>query len=89
MTCARCLFTSATFYSELFQTIRDALLHQDDDEPGSVSWLAFPTAHKNHQINLHLLTTPVEGTSIRIFPYQVGPLAVLATWDIRSKKERH
>ncbi len=71
----RPLFISDTFYADLFQVIRNALLRQHDDEPGTVSWLAFPTAQKDHQINLHLLTTPVEGTSIRVFPHRVGEQA--------------
>jgi ornithine cyclodeaminase/alanine dehydrogenase-like protein (mu-crystallin family) len=71
----RPLFASATFYPQLFQVIRDALLRQPDDRPGVVSWLAFPTAEEHQQINLHLLTTPVEGTSLRIFPHRVGAQA--------------
>ena len=71
----RPLFASATFYPQLFQVIRDALLHQQDDQPGVVAWLAFPTAEEHQQINLHLLTTPVEGTSLRIFPHRVGAQA--------------
>jgi ornithine cyclodeaminase/alanine dehydrogenase-like protein (mu-crystallin family) len=71
----RPLFTSPTFYPQLFQVIRDALLRQQDDRPGVVSWLAFPTAMEQQQINLHLLTTPVEGTSVRIFPHRVGAQA--------------
>jgi alanine dehydrogenase len=71
----RPLFASATFYPRLFQVIRDALLSQHDDQPGVVAWLAFPTAEEDQQVNLHLLTTPVEGTSLRIFPHRVGAQA--------------
>lgn len=71
----RPLFASATFYPQLFQVIRDALLRQQDDQPGVVAWLAFPTAEEHQQVNLHLLTTPVEGTSLRIFPHRVGAQA--------------
>lgn len=71
----RPLFTSASFYPHLFQVIHDALLRQNNDQPGVVSWLAFPTAQEHQQINLHLLTTPVEGTSLRVFPHRVGTQA--------------
>lgn len=71
----RPLFASVTFYPQLFQVIRDALLRQQDNQPGVVAWLAFPTAEEHQQINLHLLTTPVEGTSLRIFPHRVGTQA--------------
>lgn len=71
----RPLFTDADFYPKLFDVIRNSLLQQHDDEPGVVSWLAFPTAHKDRQINLNLLTTHVEGTSIRVFPHRVGEQA--------------
>ncbi len=71
----RPLFESANFYPDLFQVIGNSLLHQNDAEPGFVSWLAFPTSHENSQINLHLSTSPVEGTSIRVFPHRVGPQA--------------
>jgi ornithine cyclodeaminase/alanine dehydrogenase-like protein (mu-crystallin family) len=68
----RPLFASEIFYPELFQVIRDSLLNQQESNPGVVSWLAFPTAQEHQQINLNLLTTPVEGTSVRIFPHRVG-----------------
>ncbi len=71
----RPLFTDANFYPKLFEVIQNSLLRQHDDEPGVVSWVAFPTAQKDHQINLHMLTTPVEGTSIRVFPHRVGEQA--------------
>ncbi len=66
------LFSSKTFYEDLFQVIRDALLHQNANEPGMVSWLAFPMAQEQQKINVHLMTTPVEGTSMRIFPHRIG-----------------
>lgn len=69
------LFTSADFYLHLFDVIRDSLLQQNDDGPGDVSWLAFSTSHEQTHINVHLLSTPVEGTSIRIFPHRVGAQA--------------
>lgn len=69
------LLASDTFYPDLFAVIQDSLLRQHDDDPGVVSWLAFPTARPGHQINLHLLSTPVEGTSIRVFPHRVGEQA--------------
>jgi ornithine cyclodeaminase/alanine dehydrogenase-like protein (mu-crystallin family) len=71
----RPLFESTNFYPDLFQVISDSLLQQNDADPGFVSWLAFPTSHENKRINLHLSTTPVEGTSVRIFPHRVGPQA--------------
>ena len=71
----RPLFTNANFYPKLFEVIQNSLLQQHENEPGVVSWLAFPTAQKDHQINLNLLTTPVEGTSVRIFPHRVGEQA--------------
>ena len=66
------LFTSAEFYPRLFDVIRDSLLQQRDDRPGDVSWLAFPTSQEQTRINTYLLSTPVEGTSIRIFPQRIG-----------------
>jgi alanine dehydrogenase len=71
----RPLLSGATFYPELFQLIRASLLRQDNQRPGVVSWLAFPTAQEAQKINLHLMSTPVEGTSIRLFPHRVGAQA--------------
>jgi hypothetical protein len=71
----RPLLTGENFYTDLFQVICDALLRQNDNEPGVVSWLAFPMAQEQQKINIHLMTTPVEGTSIRIFPHRIGPQA--------------
>ncbi len=69
------LFTSEDFYPRLFDVIRDSLLQQNAERPGDVSWLAFPTSQEQTRINIHLLSTPVEGTSIRIFPHRVGTQA--------------
>ncbi|HEV2661668.1 MAG TPA: hypothetical protein VGU68_13755, partial [Ktedonobacteraceae bacterium] len=69
------LFTSEDFYARLFDVIRDSLLQQNAERPGDVSWLAFPTSQEQTRINIHLLSTPIEGTSIRIFPHRVGTQA--------------
>ncbi|MDQ2713440.1 MAG: hypothetical protein M3Z08_00865 [Chloroflexota bacterium] len=45
----RPLLTGETFYADLFQVIRDALLRQKPDEPGAVSWLAFPTTQEQQK----------------------------------------
>lgn len=69
------LFRSPAFYPDLFDVIRGSLLRQRDDQPGDVSWLAFPTSQPRTRINTYLLSTPVEGTSIRIFPHRIGEQA--------------
>lgn len=38
------LLSSPEFYPRLFDVIRNSLLRQHDDQPGDVSWLAFPTS---------------------------------------------
>jgi len=60
------------FFSEVFQVIRDALLRQQSDTLGHLSWLAFPLKEEGRRFNINALATPNDGTSIRIFPVSGG-----------------
>jgi hypothetical protein len=49
------LFSSVDFYPQLFKVIENSLLQQQDNEPGVVSWIAFPMVQEDQHINIHAL----------------------------------
>ncbi len=60
------------FFEEVFQVIQDALLCQQSDTLGYMSWLAFPLGQEERRFNINALATPTDGTSIRIYPVSGG-----------------
>ena len=62
------------FAEDIFQVIKDALLSQQSNDPGHVSWLAFPLAPQGSHVNVNILTTSAAGMSIRVFPPLGGPI---------------
>lgn len=70
----RPLLESQTFFTELFQVIRDALLQQQSGDLGYLSWLAFPLGEEGRRFNINALATPNYGTSIRVFPVSGGDI---------------
>jgi alanine dehydrogenase len=70
----RPLLESKTFFADLFQVIRDALLQQQSSDLGYLSWLAFPLGEEARRFNINALATPNDGTSIRVFPVSGGAI---------------
>lgn len=70
----RPLLESQTFFTDLFQVIRDALLQQQKSDLGYLSWLAFPLGEEERRFNINALATPNYGTSIRVFPVSGGAI---------------
>lgn len=70
----RPLIEGPTFFRDLFQVIRDALLQQQSGSLGHLSWLAFPLGEEGRRFNINALATPNYGTSIRVFPVSGGDI---------------
>lgn len=70
----RPLIESPSFFADIFQVIRGALLHQQDSNLGYLSWLAFPLGEEARRFNVNALSTPIDGTSIRVFPVSGGEI---------------
>lgn len=70
----RPLVQGPSFYEEVFEVIREALLRQQSNTLGYLSWLAFPSGEESRRFNINALATPVDGTSIRIFPVSGGAI---------------
>lgn len=70
----RPLFERNDFFAEVFHVIREALLQQEQDTLGYLSWLAFPLGQEERRFNINLLATPNDGTSIRVFPVSGGDI---------------
>ncbi len=70
----RPLIEGPGFFTDAFQVIRDALLQQQSSNLGHLSWLAFPLGEEGRRFNINALTTPTDGTSIRIFPVSGGDI---------------
>ena len=70
----RPLVESPSFFTDIFQVIRDALLQQQNSSLGYLSWLAFPLGETARRFNINALATPTDGTSIRVFPVSGGDI---------------
>lgn len=70
----RPLIERPTFFRDLFQVIRNALLQQQSSDLGYLSWLAFPLGEEQRRFNINALATPNYGTSIRVFPVSGGEI---------------
>ena len=70
----RPLIEGPTFFADLFQVIRDALLQQQSSDLGYMSWLAFPLGEEARRFNINALATPNYGTSIRVYPVSGGDI---------------
>lgn len=70
----RPLLEGPDFFARIFQVIRDALLEQHSTTPGHLSWLAFPLGDETRRFNINALSTPLDGTSIRVFPVSGGDI---------------
>lgn len=70
----RPLFEGPHFYEEVFCVIREALLQQQSDTLGYLSWLAFPLGQEHRRFNVNVLATPNAGTSLRVFPVSGGDI---------------
>ncbi|HLI71548.1 MAG TPA: hypothetical protein VKV19_17465 [Ktedonobacteraceae bacterium] len=68
----RPLIEGPSFFEDVFQVIRDALLQQQSSTLGYLSWLAFPLGEEDRRFNINALATPTDGTSIRVFPVSGG-----------------
>ena len=70
----RPLIESPHFFSDLFLVIRDALVQQQSNKLGYLSWLAFPLGEEQRRFNINALATPAHGTSLRVFPVSGGDI---------------
>ncbi len=70
----RPLIEDAHFYTYVFQVIRTALLERQESDLGYLSWLAFPLGREGRRFNANILTTPIDGTSVRVFPISGGDI---------------
>jgi alanine dehydrogenase len=70
----RPLIEESRFFADVFQVIQDSLLQRQGDDLGYLSWLAFPLGQEERRFNANVLTTPIDGTSLRIFPISGGDI---------------
>lgn len=70
----RPLTEGKSFFTDVFAVIRDALLQQQSNALGYMSWLAFPLGEVGRRFNINALSTSNNGTSIRIYPVSGGDI---------------
>ncbi|MBA2395939.1 MAG: ornithine cyclodeaminase family protein [Ktedonobacteraceae bacterium] len=70
----RPLVEDSRSFADIFRVIQDSLLQRQGDDLGYLSWLAFPLGQKERRFNTNVLTTPIDGTSVRIFPISGGDI---------------
>ncbi len=70
----RPLLEGPDFFASVFQVIREALLAQHSTTLGHLSWLSFPLGDETRRFNINALSTPLDGTSIRVFPVSGGDI---------------
>src|SRR2546421_199062 len=53
----RPLLESPSFFTDVFQVIRDSLLQRESSDQGYLSWLAFPLGEEERRFNINALAT--------------------------------